>query len=108
MTKIILRAFGVLYLSLTLEAPIGARSDDTTIIVRHINTHPSTTAETKRTLARLDDAALRACGGSGFSLREVKAALRESACWKDAMDGAVRQIASPALQQNLARKHAAR
>ena len=51
--------------------------------------HPATPAAARRVLARIDAGALAACGVSSFSLREVVAAERRSACWRDAMAGAM-------------------
>jgi len=85
---------------IALAAPAFAQ---TSVTVRHINLRPETPAEAHRTLAKLDDAALRACGASGFSLAEAKAAMRASPCWQEAVGGAVRQINSPALTQLFAR-----
>ncbi len=37
-------------------------------------------------LGRLDRAAVRACGASAFSVRELQVAVRRTACYRDAMD----------------------
>lgn len=49
-------------------------------------------AVAKRTIAMLDKAALVACGGSEYSFAQVKAAVRKSACWHQAMAGAIEQV----------------
>jgi UrcA family protein len=67
------------------------------VTLRGLDLHPSTPASARRLLDRLGEAALEACGGSAFSLREVKAAIKESSCWRDAMGDAVRRIGSPQL-----------
>ena len=59
--------------------------------------HPDTPAAARRALARIDAGALAVCGVSSFSLREVIAAARGSACWRDAMAGAMAQIDNPLL-----------
>lgn len=80
----------------TLALPALAQ---TSVAVRHVNLHPATPAEARHTLAKIDDAALRACGASGFSLAEAKAAMRASPCWQEAVSDAVRRIDSPQLTQ---------
>jgi UrcA family protein len=69
----------------------------TTVTLRGLDLHPSTPASPRRLLNRLSEAALEVCGGSSFSLREVKAAIKASSCWRDAMGDAVRRIGSPQL-----------
>lgn len=90
---------------IALAAPAFAQ---TSVTVRHINLNPATRAEAAHTLAKIDDAALRACGASGFSLAEAKAAMRASPCWQEAAGGAVRQIDSPELTRLFARTGSAR
>lgn len=103
-----MRGFVALCLGVALVAPLSAHVDDVSVTtVRNVNLHPTTEAEVQRTLAKLDGAALRVCGGSEFSLREYKTALRDSSCWRGAMEDATRQIASPALAQAFARYQAA-
>lgn len=53
----------------------------------------------RRTLARIDRAAMAVCGASGFSLSEVKQAVRASACWHDAVADTARRIDDPLLSQ---------
>jgi UrcA family protein len=50
-------------------------------------------------LARIGDAALTVCGAPQSSLADVKLAVRRSACWKDAVAGAMAQIDDPLLAQ---------
>jgi UrcA family protein len=85
----------------TLVTPLQAQR--TSIAVRHVNLHPGTSAEARRTFAKIDDAALRACGASGFSLAEAKAAMRASPCWQEAVGDAVRQSGDPLLAETFAR-----
>jgi len=61
--------------------------------------HPDTPAAARRALARIDAGALAACGVSSFSLREVVVAERRSACWRDAMAGAMAKIDNVLLLQ---------
>ncbi len=66
----------------------------------HLRYHPqdlASPAAARRLLARIGDAALEACGASPFSLAEFKIATRNSQCWREAVDGATRRIASPTL-----------
>ena len=96
-----------------MGAPTMAREADAdaapyAVAVRHLDPHPNSPVAAQRTLDRLGDAALEACGGSGFSLREVKLAIRSSPCWRAAMAGVVDRIGDPLLAQaytNLARRN---
>jgi UrcA family protein len=55
-----------------------------------------------RTMAgRLDRAALRACGASTFSARDVQAEVRRSACYRDAVDRALATLDAPAVNAAL-------
>ena len=103
MTRIGFRSFAAagLLASAGLSAPPSG-AEIVRIPVHHINLHPATPTKARQVLARLDDAALRACGGSGFNLSEAKAALRASPCWQEAVDGAVRQIDDPLLTKTFA------
>jgi len=67
------------------------------VIVRGLELYPSTPASAQRLLDRLSEAALEVCGGSAFSLREVKVAIKASSCWRDALSDAIRRIDSPQL-----------
>jgi UrcA family protein len=80
-----------------------SEAERTSVTVRNVNLHPGTSAEAARTLSKIDDGALRACGASGFSLTEAKAAMRASSCWQEAAGGAVRQAGDPLLEQAFAR-----
>ena len=74
-------------------APILA-ADPATITTRVAVIRPATTSPVKmrHLKRRLADAALEACGASGFSLAEMKAAAARSRCWQDAYAGAIVQI----------------
>lgn len=89
------------------SAAARAGQDETrqAIAVRHVDRHPTTDAAARSVLARLDRAAIEACGGSLFSLREVKDALRAGRCWRDAMAGAVAEIGDPRLADRFAHGH---
>jgi UrcA family protein len=86
----------------TLAAPVAAQrresdADRPAIMLTHIDRHPATPAAARKSLARIDRAALEVCGAFGSSLREVKDATHRSACWRDAMADAVAQIDDPLL-----------
>lgn len=73
---------------------------DTRVDVRvHLPAAPARDAATaRRSIATLERAALLACGGSDNSLAQVKAALRQSPCWHQAMTGALARIDDAALR----------
>ncbi len=103
MSKIGYRSFaaaGLFALAGLYASPSAAET--VRVPIHHIDLHPATPARARQVLARIDDAALRACGVSGFSLAEAKAALRASPCWHEAVDGAVRQIDDPLLTEAFA------
>ncbi len=86
----------------TLVAPVTAQRAETgaernTILLRHVDRHPATPGAARRSLARIDRAALEVCGAFDSSLRELKDAIHRSACWREAMAGAVAQIDDPML-----------
>jgi UrcA family protein len=86
----------------TLAAPVAAQqseggADRNAIMLTHIDRHPATPAAARKSLARIDRAALEVCGASGGSLREMKDATHRSACWREAMADAVAQIDDPLL-----------
>lgn len=87
------------------QTPI-AGADRVAIRLDHIDRHPATPAAARRTLSRIDRAVTEACGASGFSLREVKQATRDSACWRETMADAVSQVESPLLQRVYAERSA--
>jgi UrcA family protein len=102
-----MRGFATLCLAAAFAAPSIAQTETVSVTVRHINLHPTTAAEAQHAFARINEAALRVCGASDFSLREVKQATQATPCWQDAFNGAVRQIANPALAQAVSSYRAA-
>lgn len=46
---------------------------------------------------RIDRAAMRACGASGFSARDVQMEVRRSACYRSAVDQAGAALNAPAV-----------
>ena len=77
------------------EVEIGP--DRYAITLRYIDQRPISEAAAQRTLHRLADAALAVCGASDFSLRELRLAVRKSACWNDSMEDVVKRIDNPLL-----------
>ena len=65
--------------------------------VHRAELHPATPAAARRTLARIEAAALAVCGASSFSLSEVKLAIRTSACWRDSVADTMARIDDPLL-----------
>lgn len=79
----------------TYAAPTALQT--TEIRVRYDRRELNTAEGARHLLKRIGQAALESCGASSFSLSEVKSATMASACWKDAVAGAVRRIHDPML-----------
>lgn len=79
------------------EKKIGP--DRYAVTVQRADLHPATPAAARRTLARIEAAALAVCGGSDASLSAMKLAVRHSACWRDSMAGTMAGIDDPLLRQ---------
>lgn len=84
-----------------IAAPL--RADPVSITVRHINLHPATPAEARHAFLKIDEAALRVCGASGFSLEEAKAATRASPCWQEAVGSALHRSGNRLLARTFER-----
>ena len=69
------------------------------IAVARADLQSATAVSARRSLRRIDRAAMAACGATGGSLREVTKAVQASACWHDAVSDAVRRIDAPLLSQ---------
>ena len=69
------------------------------VTVARADQSATTPASARRALHRIGRAATAACGGSGGSLREVTRAVEATACWREAVDGAVRAVEVPLLSQ---------
>ena len=67
------------------------------VTLRRADLGSVTPVQAQHSLSRIDRAAMAACGASGFSLREVKVAVRKSSCWHDSVEDALRQIKDPLL-----------
>lgn len=88
----------------TLAAPClarGAQTDPNRLVIalRRADLSSGSPAAIRRSLARIDRAAMAACGASGFSLREMTLAVHHSDCWRRTMTDALRQIGDPHLSQ---------
>ena len=67
-----------------------------TVTVR-VHPAPATPAGARAERRRIETAAMEVCGASPTSLREQRLAVRNSACYRQALDGALRQIDNPAI-----------
>jgi len=69
----------------------------TTVAVRAGDLDLNRASHAATMVARLDRAAAQTCGASTFSAREYQAAVRRTACYRDAMDQAVASLDAPAV-----------
>ena len=76
-----------------------------TVTLPHADLHPATQRAALHTLRRIEDAALTVCGAPSSSLGIVKLAVRRSACWKDAVAGAMSGVDDPLLAQAYREQH---
>lgn len=67
------------------------------IAVESLDIRPATVHAARRTLTRIEEAALEVCGAPRGALREVRRAMRKSECWKDSVYRAVTAIGNPLL-----------
>jgi len=88
---------------LSAACSVGAARPETMSVTLHrIDLHPATAAAAKRTMRRIDEAALSVCGASG-ALIESKRNIRVGPCWQEAAGNAARQSGNPLLAQAFAR-----
>jgi len=80
----------------------AARTETASVTLHHIDLHPATAAAARRSMRRIDEAALNVCGASG-ALAEAKRGIRASSCWQEAAGNAARQSEDPLLAQAFAR-----
>ncbi|MDB5444933.1 MAG: UrcA family protein [Phenylobacterium sp.] len=87
-------------------AAIAAPAPDQVHVVKvgYGDLNLKSTADAQRLLHRLDRAAADACGASGFSLPEVKAAVRRSTCYRGSMDRAVATLNAPTVNSLYAQR----
>ena len=91
-------------LAAAISPPAGiarAQAEETKVVVRiaPAELHPRSPEAARRLLARLERAALEACGGSAFSSFDMKFATTRSQCWRESLARAVDQIGDPLLSQ---------
>jgi UrcA family protein len=87
-------------LALSLIVPAAANAADTatrSIAVSHADLNLANARDADVLAGRLERAALRACGASPASVREVRAETRASACYQDVMQQAVSQLPAPVI-----------
>ena len=78
--------------------PVAAqRSAETPSVTVRVNPAPATPAGARAERRRIETAVMEVCGASPASLREQRLAVRGSACYRQALDGALRQIDNPAI-----------
>lgn len=80
----------------------AARAQTASVTLRHVDLHPATAAVARRTMRRIDEAALSVCGADG-ALVEAKREIRAGPCWQEAAGNAARQSGDPLLAQAFAR-----
>ena len=80
-----------------IAVPGAAQERIYAVTVHRAQLHPATPVVARRTIARIEAAALEACGASSFSLREVKLAVRDSVCWHESMAATMKRFDDPLL-----------
>ena len=84
-----LAAFGLA--APVFAAPVTIPAGMVTTRIRVARPARASAGATRAVTRRLADAALEACGGSGFSLAEMRAAVVATRCWQDAYADAIAQ-----------------
>jgi UrcA family protein len=80
-------------MALAIAAPADASPVETrSIAVSSVGLDLASPAGATAMAARLDSAAVRACGASPFSARDVQADVRRSACYREAMGRALADL----------------
>ena len=87
----------LLALAIALAAPLAAAAAERAVAAGDLDLNR--TSDAQRMLRRLDAAALDVCGASIDSVRDQQRAVRRSACYAEAMDGAVAAVNAPALSE---------
>jgi len=80
----------------------AVRAQTASVTLRHVDLHPATAAIARRTMRRIDEAALSVCGADG-ALVEAKREIRAGPCWQEAAGNAARHSGDPLLAQAFAR-----
>jgi UrcA family protein len=99
MTRTMFRTVAAAGLSATVLLATTVLAEPVSITVRHVNLQPATPAAARHAFLKIDEAALRVCGASAFSLAEAKTAMRATPCWQKAAGTAALQSGNPLLAQ---------
>jgi len=91
------------WLPAALLCAAAAPAEPEKVVLHHIDLHPASEAAARRTIRRIDSAALQACGVSDSALREVQAATRKGDCWREAVGDVVHQSGDRRLMAAFAR-----
>src|ERR1700740_2367556 len=88
--QIAARALAALALAISVGLSAGvarAQAEDTSVLVRikAAGLHPRSPETAHQLLARLEKAALEACGASEFSFPDVKLAIQRTPCWRESV-----------------------
>jgi UrcA family protein len=87
-----------LLMTVPAAALAASPSEETTVTtVRYNDLNLSNAHDASVMMGRLDRAALGACGASQFSLREVREATRNEACYKNSLSQAVASLNAPSV-----------
>jgi len=88
---------GAVMIAMIALAPVAsahaqpAPDGETARVIVHSGA-PTTPAAARAIRRRIERAALTVCGGGDTSLAEVNRTVRASACWRDAVAGALAQV----------------
>ena len=74
-------------------------ADQHAIVLTNVNIHPATVREARKTLDRIEAAALTLCGAPPGSSTYMRRAVMKSACFRDSVANAVRQIDAPLINR---------
>jgi UrcA family protein len=86
---------GIAATPVAAEVKVGPETYAVTL--RNLDARPANIDAARRTLARIEEAALEVCGASHGSLHEVRRATRKSVCWQESMDATLTKIGNPLL-----------
>ena len=79
------------------QARIG--TDEYAVTLPGADMHPATPQAARRTMKRIENAALIVCGATPGTLADVTRAVRRSACWRETMERTMSRIDNPLLAQ---------
>jgi len=92
-----MKLLAIAALAAAIAGPAAAESLTTSIAVSPAGLDLSSASGAAVMAGRIDRAALRACGASGFSARDVQAEVRASACYSQAVGHATTALNAPAV-----------